>query len=77
MKIEEKVKLCKGCESLYTFLEYTDGGGRDIINCNMIPVYKDTECPCLKCLVKMRCIIDDSDCEEFIAYRHNLPLRLM
>lgn len=77
MNRKEKIKICTGCESLYNHISSVAGDPLAIINCTMTPTYEGTECPCLKCLVKMRCNILDSDCEEFITYRHNIPVRLL
>ena len=76
MKRKDKIKLCTGCESLYKTIEFVSGE-LPVLNCTMDPIYEDRECPCLICLVKMRCIISDSECEEFMEYRRNIPVRLL
>lgn len=73
--LEAKVKLCYGCESLFIDLKTTEGKISRQFNCKMVPMTEDSECPCIKCLVKMRCIIDDSECEPFTKYRRSLPIK--
>ena len=60
------INICRGCESLY---DDTKTGN---INCRMAPEHDGIQCPCIKCLVKMRCRIDN--CKDFQNYRMNLPV---
>ena len=44
MKWDDKTKLCKGCESLYTQVPLSDGSGTtDLVNCRMPPIFGGRE----------------------------------
>ncbi len=72
MNREKKIQICRGCESLFP----DDPKQQHNLNCRMEPMYEDKQCPCLTCLVKMRCRVEKG-CEEFAKYRRNLPLRYL
>ena len=61
------INICKGCESLYS-----DAPNSDSFNCKMAPEYDGRQCPCVDCLVKMRCRVEE--CEEFQSYRGDMSL---
>jgi len=60
------INICKGCESLYADTPNSD------FNCKMAPECDGRQCPCIECLVKMRCRVNE--CDEFQNYRKNLHI---
>lgn len=63
------INICKGCESLYSDMN------PNTLNCQMAPEHNGIQCPCINCLVKMRC--RDSECDMFQNYRKNLPIKYL
>lgn len=59
-------EICRGCSS-YKPEEHMSINGIGL-TCELKPIYKGKQCPCITCLVKMRCMSDDSDCHTYYKF---------
>ena len=52
---------CRGCASFDPKIGLVITG----LTCSLKPIYKDKQCPCITCLVKMICMSDDEECKTY------------